>query len=182
MSNKREQGYNASQNNHEASAGQGGYEASAGQGGYGPNAGQGGYGPNAGQGGYEASAGQSGYGANAGQCGYGPNAGQSGYAQHQQHQYGPSAQAGYGSAYGSRAPDPSFLQNLPNLLRSRQTEQFLLGAAIGVAAVWLLSDQERRGKLVKTGLKLYSGMLGGIEEMKEQFSDLKAEVRAEQQE
>lgn len=74
--------------------------------------------------------------------------------------------------------DSKILKNLPGM-GSRQTEQFLLGALIGAAATYVLSDEEMRGKLVKMGIKLFSGVVGSFEEMKEQMADLKAEVEAE---
>lgn len=76
--------------------------------------------------------------------------------------------------------DTSLLQGLPNALRSRHTEQFLLGLLIGGAAAWVLSDEELRNKLLKTGLKLYSGLMGGLEELKEQVADVRAELDSEQ--
>lgn len=76
--------------------------------------------------------------------------------------------------------DAGFLQGLPNALRSRHSEQFLLGLLIGGAAAWVLSDEELRNKLLKTGLKLYSGLMGGLEELKEQVADVRAELDSEQ--
>lgn len=86
--------------------------------------------------------------------------------------------AAYLNAAGLNA---GLLQGLPNALRSRQTEQFLLGLLIGGAAAWVLSDEELRNKLLKTGMKLYSGLMGGLEEFKEQMADVRAELDAEQQ-
>ena len=70
--------------------------------------------------------------------------------------------------------------DLPAFLRTRNSEQFLLGALIGAAAAWVLSDEELRGKIVKSAMKLYAGVAGGFEEMKEQMADIRAEVEAEQ--
>ncbi len=96
---------------------------------------------------------------------------------------GLDAGTGMGAAPGAGAGipglDPSLLQGLPAMLRSRHTEQFLLGALIGAAAAWVLADEELRGKLVKAGIKLYAGVAGGLEEMKEQMADIRAEVEAE---
>ncbi|THF63258.1 hypothetical protein [Pseudothauera rhizosphaerae] len=92
---------------------------------------------------------------------------------------GPGMTAGMGPDLGLAGLDAGFLQGLPAMLRSRHTEQFLLGALLGAAAAWVLADEELRGKLVKAGIKLYSGLAGGIEEMKEQMADIKAEVEAE---
>lgn len=132
---------------------------------------------------------------------YGPN-GQHGpqYGQYGQ-QYGAPSWGQYGMASGlpggmeagfaqgfaqgmgplpqQAAVDGGFLQNMPAFLRTGNTEQFLLGALIGAAAAWVLSDEELRGKIVKSAMKLYSGVAGGFEEMKEQMADIRAEVEAE---
>ena len=68
---------------------------------------------------------------------------------------------------------------LASILPSGRSEQFLLGAAIGAVAAYVLSDEALRGKLMKAGLRLYGEMAGGLEEMKEQVADLKAELAAE---
>lgn len=70
---------------------------------------------------------------------------------------------------------------LANMLPAGRTEQFLLGAVIGAAAAYVLSDEELRGKLMKSGLKLYSSLMGGYAEFKEQMADMQAEVEAERQ-
>lgn len=69
---------------------------------------------------------------------------------------------------------------LARILPRGRTEQFLLGAAIGAAAAYVLSDDELRGKLIKSGLQLYTGLMGGLEEVKEQVADIQAEMAAEQ--
>ena len=92
---------------------------------------------------------------------------------------------GYGEGGGGRRRGgrgaERLLDEVPRLMKSRQSEQFLLGALVGAAAAYVLSDEELRGKLVKTGIKLYSNMVGSFEEMKEQVADLQAEVEAERQ-
>ncbi len=69
---------------------------------------------------------------------------------------------------------------LNGLMRTRPSEQFLLGALLGAGAAWVLSDEELRGKLIKAGMKLYAGLAGGFEEMKEQMADIRAELETEQ--
>jgi hypothetical protein len=69
---------------------------------------------------------------------------------------------------------------LSRMLPKGRAEQFLLGAAIGAAAAYVLSDEELRGKLLKSGMKLYTGLVGGLEEVKEQMADIQAEMAAEQ--
>jgi hypothetical protein len=86
------------------------------------------------------------------------------------------------NGYGSGALGAGLLKGLGlrGALPSRQTEQFLLGALIGAAATYVLSDPELRGKIMKGAMKLYTGVAGGLEEFKEQMADLKAETEAEQ--
>ncbi|WP_333824571.1 YtxH domain-containing protein [Pinisolibacter sp.] len=72
------------------------------------------------------------------------------------------------------------LAGLGGLLPSRRSEQLLLGLALGAAGAWVLSDAELRGKIMKGAMRLYAGMAAGLEEMKEQAEDLKAELAAEQ--
>lgn len=93
---------------------------------------------------------------------------------------------GWGTPYGAAAGYPPADGNgridgglLHGLLGSRQTEQFVLGALLGAAAVYVLGDEKLRNKLIKAGLNLYSGIAGNFEEMKEQMADLQAEAQAE---
>ena len=69
---------------------------------------------------------------------------------------------------------------LGGMLGSRKTEQFVLGALAGAAAVYVMGDEELRGKLVKAGMRFYSNISGSFEEMKEQMADIKAEMAAEE--
>lgn len=59
-------------------------------------------------------------------------------------------------------------------------QQLLLGAALGVAAAYVLGDEKLRGKLIRTGLDLYESLSGGLAEMKEQVADIQAEKAARQ--
>ncbi len=59
-------------------------------------------------------------------------------------------------------------------------QQFLTGALIGAAAVYLLGDEAMRAKLMRAGMQLYTGVAGGFEEIKEQMADIQAEMAAEQ--
>lgn len=74
-----------------------------------------------------------------------------------------------------------FMEGIARLLPAGRNEQFLLGAAVGAVSAYLLSDDELRGKLMKSGISLYANLMGGLAEMKEQASDLQAEVEAERQ-
>ncbi|THF65467.1 hypothetical protein E6C76_07680 [Pseudothauera nasutitermitis] len=117
---------------------------------------------------YQPPYGQYGYYGQQGDAGFAPGMG------------GPGLQEGLRAGLNAAGLDAGLLQGMPAFLRSRNTEQFLLGALIGAAAAWVLSDEELRGKLVKSAIKLYAGVAGGFEEMKEQMADIRAEVEAEQ--
>ncbi|OGS91271.1 MAG: hypothetical protein A2Z95_01975 [Gallionellales bacterium GWA2_60_18] len=58
-------------------------------------------------------------------------------------------------------------------------QQFLTGALLGAVAAYLLGDEQMRAKLIRAGTQLYSGLAGGIEEIKEQMADIQAEMAAE---
>ncbi|MDR3212962.1 MAG: hypothetical protein LBT71_03445 [Azoarcus sp.] len=74
---------------------------------------------------------------------------------------------------------PGLFGNLGTWLREHPSEQFLIGAAVGAAAVYVLSNEELRGKVLKGGIALYSSLAGGFAELREQVADLKAEAEAE---
>lgn len=63
-------------------------------------------------------------------------------------------------------------------LTSSRTQQFVLGALLGAAATYVLSNEELRGKMMKSLVKFYAGMSSGFEEMKEQIADIQAEMQA----
>ncbi|MGQ9368067.1 YtxH domain-containing protein [Azospirillum sp. ST 5-10] len=92
------------------------------------------------------------------------------------------AAAGGGGGGVAATPGPGLLGGLGQLLPSRRSEQFLAGLLVGAAAAYVLSDEELRGKLIRSGLKLYGSLAGGLAEMKEQVADLQAELQAEQAE
>jgi hypothetical protein len=71
------------------------------------------------------------------------------------------------------------LGNLGGLLPKGRTEQFLLGLLVGGATAYVLSDEDLRGKLFKGAMKAYSSVMGSVAEMKEQLSDVAAELEAE---
>ena len=69
---------------------------------------------------------------------------------------------------------------LSSLLPRDRTGQFVVGALVGAAAAWVLSDEELRGKMMKSGLKAWADLTGSLEEMKEQMADMQAELAAGQ--
>ncbi|AIB13300.1 hypothetical protein ABAZ39_15205 (plasmid) [Azospirillum argentinense] len=98
----------------------------------------------------------------------------------QQRQYEAAMAAGGTPMGADAARGQGLLGGLSGLLPSRRSEQFLIGLLVGAAAAYVLSDEELRGKIVKSGLKLYGNLAGGLAEMKEQMADLQAELEAEQ--
>lgn len=91
------------------------------------------------------------------------------------------AKRGYaqGATPAANGEGTGLFAGLSRLLPSRRSEQFLLGALVGAAAAYVLSDEELRGKLMRSGLKLYGNMAGGLAEMKEQMADIQAELATE---
>lgn len=126
------------------------------------------------------------YGMGGDPMGAGMYGAEAGFAQGFGAGYGPGGmgqagglQAGLQAGLNAAGLDGGLLQGMPAFLRTRNSEQFLLGALIGAAAAWVLSDEELRGKIVKSAMKLYAGVAGGFEEVKEQMADIRAEVEAE---
>lgn len=78
---------------------------------------------------------------------------------------------------GMAAYDAMMRANQPTGLAAlTPTQQLLVGMVIGAGAAWLLGDEKAREKLMRAGMKLYSGLAGGFEEMKEQMADIQAEM------
>jgi hypothetical protein len=73
----------------------------------------------------------------------------------------------------NRGPLQGFLGNLD------RNQQFLVGALVGAAAAYVLTDKDARKKLMKSAVKLYADVVSGFEEAKEQMADLQAELQAE---
>lgn len=57
-------------------------------------------------------------------------------------------------------------------------QQFLLGAVLGAAATYVLSNDELREKIIRSAVKLYGDVAGGMAELKEQVADMQAELNA----
>lgn len=67
---------------------------------------------------------------------------------------------------------------LGGLANTRPNEQFVMGALLGAAAVYVLGDEKLRGKILRSGMNLYASVMGGLEEIKEQAADIRAELEA----
>ncbi|MBK5932174.1 hypothetical protein CCR82_16950 [Halochromatium salexigens] len=75
---------------------------------------------------------------------------------------------GAGSGYSTPAPQPFF--NLGN-------DRFLKGLLIGAAAAYLLTNENVQRTAIKGAVKLWGGLQGGVEELKERFHDAEAEIQ-----
>lgn len=69
---------------------------------------------------------------------------------------------------------------LARLLGDKPGNQFLAGAVIGAAAVYVLGDEQLRARLMRAGMGLYASIAGEVEEMKEQMGDIRAEMEAQE--
>lgn len=86
---------------------------------------------------------------------------------YQQMPSGAGAMAGVG--YPAQS-SPSFF-NLGN-------DRFLKGLLIGAAAAYLLTNESVQRTAIKGVVKLWGGLQGGVEEIKERFHDAEAEIQA----
>lgn len=87
----------------------------------------------------------------------------------------------HGAAWGPQAGAPAtgILGRLEGMLGQRPRDQFLVGALLGAAAVYVLGDEKLRGKLLKSGMQLYENAMGGLAELQEQMADMRAEIDSE---
>ena len=58
--------------------------------------------------------------------------------------------------------------------------RFIRGALIGAAAAYLLTNENVQQAMIKSAVKTWSLVQGGVEEMKERFRDAEAELHAAQ--
>ena len=75
-----------------------------------------------------------------------------------------------GRGYSTPAAQSSFF-NLGN-------DRFLKGLLIGAAAAYLLTNESVQRTAIKGAVKLWGGLQGGVEEIKERFHDAEAELQA----
>lgn len=67
-------------------------------------------------------------------------------------------------------------KGLLGAIQNNTSNQFLLGALLGATAAYVLSSDEMREKIVRSAVKLYTDIAGGMEELKEQVADIQAEM------
>ena len=91
------------------------------------------------------------------------------------HHAGPGAAAGYGPGFAQAAPQAS---SAPWI--DFRDERFVKGLLVGAAATFLLTNEGVQKGAIRSMVRLWSLMQGGVEEMKERFRDADAELQAEQ--
>lgn len=71
-------------------------------------------------------------------------------------------------------------QTASNSFFNIRNPRFIKGALIGAAAIYLLSNERAQQGAIKTAVKAWSLVQGGVEEMKERFRDAEAEMHSAQ--
>ncbi|WP_462322492.1 hypothetical protein [Halochromatium sp.] len=86
-------------------------------------------------------------------------------------QAGAGAVPGAMPGMGYPTPTTSSFFNLGN-------DRFIKGLLIGAAAAYLLTNENVQRTAIKGVVKLWGGIQGGVEEIKERFHDAEAEIQA----
>ena len=79
--------------------------------------------------------------------------------------------------YRQYAPKAGF-----NIFGETPSDKLLRGLLIGGAAAYILTNDSAQKAIIKTGVKLFGALAGGVEEFKEKIMDAKAELEAEKEE
>lgn len=108
------------------------------------------------------------------------------HARHAAPQYGwappagqPQGNAWYMANAGSypAAPQGPRVQPMP-MAQSPRSGRFLQGLLIGGVAAYLLSNEQVQQSVIRSAVRVWSTVQGGMEEMKERFRDAEAELHA----
>lgn len=113
--------------------------------------------------------------------GQGQNMGQQNVNQNNQNSMANNSGMHYGShAYANnpyiRNEHKSTLSDI--VLGKTATDRFIRGLAIGALATYLLTNENAQKAVAKGSVKLYEGVVGGFEELKEKFMDAKADYES----
>lgn len=88
---------------------------------------------------------------------------------------GATPAAGYGQAAYTYAPAPVASSSFLGL--NFQDQQFWKGAILGAGITLLLTNDTIQKGLIKSTAKIYGAVQGGVQEIKEKFEDVQAEMR-----
>lgn len=103
-----------------------------------------------------------------------------GYPQQQQAAYYAQAQNYGPHPAGNHPHDHQLLHGLGSFFNFRD-ERFVKGAITGAAITFLLTNDSVQKNAIKSLVKFWSMLQGGVEEIKERFQDAEAEIKAEEQ-
>lgn len=81
-------------------------------------------------------------------------------------------------AYAPMPAAATSLAAVPRATPSLLSSSFVKGALIGAVAAYLLTNEKLQQGAIKTSVKAWSMLQGGVEEMKERFRDAEAELHA----
>lgn len=62
------------------------------------------------------------------------------------------------------------------------SDRFVKGLVLGAVATYVLTNEDVQRTAIKSAVKLWSSLQGGVEELKERFQDAEAELRMAEQE
>lgn len=82
----------------------------------------------------------------------------------------------YAPAYPVNYPVPV---NVPSPANQTSTSRFVKGALAGALIAYILTNENVQQSAIKTAVRAWSFMQGGVEEMKEKFRDAEAELHAD---
>jgi len=109
----------------------------------------------------------------------GYHAGYAGYAPGAYQQMPMAPQTGMGAGMGAGAmPGSGYSTSAPQPFFNLGNDRFLKGLLIGAAAAYLLTNEGVQRTAIKGVVKLWGGLQGGVEEIKERFHDAEAEIQA----
>jgi len=100
------------------------------------------------------------------------------YAQAQPPAYGYAPAAG--QPYPYAAQEQAHDNGLSSFFNFRD-ERFIKGAVTGAALTFLLTNESLQKNTLKSVVKFWNMLQGGVEEMKERIQDIDAEIKAEDQ-
>ncbi len=77
---------------------------------------------------------------------------------------------------------PPYPYSAPMPAEASSGSRFIKGALVGAVVAYLLTNETVQQSAIKTAVKAWSMVQGGVEEMKERFRDAEAELHANQME
>jgi hypothetical protein len=87
----------------------------------------------------------------------------------------PYGQQGYGAPGAQGFAPQAFFNPHPH----PTADSLVKGVLVGAAAAYLLSNQTAQRVILRTAVQAWAAVRGGVEELKERFHDVEAEVAAE---